>query len=657
MFSLYQLNLEKNLTSLSKRLKEHTFHPSEAIKFYKPKENGLLRPFTFIELEDQIVYQAIANILILDFYEKRKSIEHKFVFSNILCADVRNDIFLFRKWNKGYLEYKNNISTNFTAGLIYTAHFDLAAFYDTIDHNSLTSAVIRKNDTPFSKLLADCLSLWANTTTKSDCRKIHHSIPQGPLASCVLAELFLLPIDEKLIENHIIYSRYVDDIVLQSKTDLEIKKAIVLLDKSCKEKGLVPQSSKLEIFKATTAEEAIGKKPSIDSEEKKELFNSDENVLELFTKSMETKNFDSTIIRYILKCYRLSSNLVPLILSEFDKHYEIAEEFCTYLKYFVDEKSKDYILRFKSPLLSNEIPYDYVEKEIWELFSVMNTININIPELTSYALLRVKSTSPEIRYGIYCYLSTAKDGQYMSYLQFEDSSLMQLLQIKFITPEIISSPSFLHCLQQLRKRSSSVLFPILQSHINSLHVVGEVDSLVYISLNLNQINTQNIDSFSHYLEREYEIKTSLNWKKILGQNYKQLNELIYYIYLYKKTDKTAWINLVDTFCDILIKSLIPKFKIWLPASCGWPSITKANGNPADHGRIIQELIDKKLLVNIANNLQLIHQRRCSTPYSHPTDFKTMKESTFVTNSEKNKYFGILKKVLSDIVTIVKRYNP
>ena len=48
-----------------------------------------------------------------------------------------------------YLKYE----VNYENGEIFTAHFDLAAFFDTIDHNTLTIPVMRKNNTQYGELL------------------------------------------------------------------------------------------------------------------------------------------------------------------------------------------------------------------------------------------------------------------------------------------------------------------------------------------------------------------------------------------------------------------------------------------------------------------------------------------------------------------------
>lgn len=659
VFSLYQIDRDEKLNDLSNRLKEHIYQPSNSIKFFKPKESGLLRPFTFLELEDLIVYQGIANILLPDFHKKRRKMEYKYVFSNILCDDICNDIFLFKKWNDGYLKYKKNIAKNFENGFVYTAHFDLAAFYDSIDHNSLASAVTNNTETPFFNLLSNCLLKWANPITKANYRQIHHSIPQGPLASCVFAELFLLPLDEMLIENDILYSRYVDDIVIQGKSELEVRKAIAFLDKLCKHRGLIPQSSKFKILKAATKEEAIGKRPSIDADEKRKIFSSEKDVLKLFEESITEKTYDGATLRYILKCYRKSDILVPSILENFEKHYELTEEFCSYLSFFIYERTEDYVKKFRIQILNNLIPYDYVEKEIWELFAILNAIGIKDDELTDLAIEKIKDKSLEVRYGAFCYLSTLDDSRFMSFLQYENSSLMQLLLVRFITPQIIGANNFNHCLEQIKQRTSNVLMPIIKNQIKNLYLTGEIEENVYKTLNLTTLKNKAFDSFSYYLKNDYEIDALIDWEKVLTNNYAQLNELIYFISLYKTTDKTAWLNLVDTFNDLFLKTLIPNFEKWLPDKKEWPSITeerRGNTRQKEYGKILQELIDKEIIVEIARNLQEIHKRRCSTPLSHPKDYKTMRESKFLSSSERNKYFGVFKTCLTDIVKIILSYN-
>ena len=300
IFWYYEYDLETNLSTLSKKLANNSYKPSKGLKIYKPKESGLQRPFTLLEIEDLIVYQAIANIVIPALAKKRQKLENNFVFSNIFNSDVEDNIFLFKNWKSGYKNYKRKISANYLSGLTFTAHFDLAAYYDTIDQNSLLSDIFKDTQNEIGNLLFECLQEW-NNKTESDSKKISHGIPQGPLSSSIFGELFLLSIDDYLVDNNISYSRYVDDIVIQGRTIDEVQRAVILLDIKCKEKGLVPQSSKFKIYEATSVEEAIGKNPSLSTEEKKDIFTDEKKVLELFLFSFEKDTYDSSVIRYILK--------------------------------------------------------------------------------------------------------------------------------------------------------------------------------------------------------------------------------------------------------------------------------------------------------------------------------------------------------------------
>src|SRR5574344_11999 len=653
LFSLYQINIDDNLKNLAHRLKEHTYHPSEALKFYKPKENGLLRPFTFIDVEDHIVYQAIANIVLLDFSEKRKELEHKYIFSNIICENPKEDIFLFEKWEKGYQEYKQNIKNNYSKGLLYTAHFDLASFYDTIDHHSLTSEIIHDNKTQFSTTLFDCLAKWSNCSTKALYRKIYHSLPQGPLASRIFAELFLHHLNKKFIESLIIYSRYVDDIVIQGKTEIEVRRNVAIIDQLCKEKGLVSQSSKFKIFKATSAEDAVGKNASIDYSIKCDISKSDELSLCHFDKAMEER--DISLIRYILHSCQTSDVLVSSVLEHFEEFYDFSTDFCSYLRNFTSQHGKEYDKKFSALLLRSLIPYEYVKKDIWELMANVRFNGVANPFLAAFAQEEIESASVECRFGIYCYLAILNNNVYLGFLQNENS-LLQLLQIKYISPEKILSSQFPLFIEQVRKRALNDLSPLLARHLEYLYHFGEINKEVYESLNFSPIKNLKIDSFNHYLKVDYRIDSDINWKKYLGKDYKQLNELMYYIHLYKKMDKTAWLNLIDVFCDLLLKKLIPHFENILPSKKGWPNITtskKEKKQPKDHGSILQELSDKKLIPNIAASMRRIHERRCCTPFSHPKSVKTLQMSTFLRTQEQRTYFFVFKTILNELIQILE----
>ena len=90
--------MDSNLACLSKKLQNNAYKPSKSLKVYKPKQSGLQRVFSFLDIEDLIVYQAIANIIIPVFANKRKSLENKTVFSNLFNKNLESNIFLYQEW-------------------------------------------------------------------------------------------------------------------------------------------------------------------------------------------------------------------------------------------------------------------------------------------------------------------------------------------------------------------------------------------------------------------------------------------------------------------------------------------------------------------------------------------------------------------------------
>ena len=63
LYSTYATADGALLKHLKNRLDRSIFEPSDACKLFLPKPSGILRPYTLLGIEDQIVYQAMANIV------------------------------------------------------------------------------------------------------------------------------------------------------------------------------------------------------------------------------------------------------------------------------------------------------------------------------------------------------------------------------------------------------------------------------------------------------------------------------------------------------------------------------------------------------------------------------------------------------------------
>ena len=659
----YEYDLKENLKTLSNKLKKHSFEPSKSVKLYRPKQSGLQRPFSFLEIEDMIVYQAITNIIIPTFYEKRKKFEEKFVFSNIFNKNVESNVFLYKNWKECYKLYKKNISKNFSSGYIYTAHFDLASYYDTIDHNSLLAEIFmdtQPDRNEISKLLIDCLKEWCNKTEAAR-RKISHGIPQGPLASSVLGELYLYPVDKYLTDNNIVYSRYVDDIVIQGKTIEEVQRALILLDIKCKEKGLIPQTSKVSVFEAKSLEEAIGKNPSLTTENKQELFANQEKLLETFKKSFEEgDSFDSSMIRYILKCYRASNILLKKVIKEFKNHYEFAEEFCMYLRSCI-KTDASLIHMFLSSMLKSFIPYESVEYELWSLLAELNKYFYS-NRFAELAINRLKETSsPIIHFGVYTYLATLKDNRFIGFITHENTSFVYFLILKYINSNIVNNDRFSEVLNSIKNRKNTVLISLITKHLYFMQLYDEITNEKYeecIKL-LPKPNPKKFETVNFILNKDYGISKEFDWEKFFGDSYEHANELFYTAYNVGKRFSSSWLNSIDSFNELVTRSLIYNLAKWKP-NLKCPELF---GLKKDGSKKINEY--GHLLTNnspfateyssLVIELKKIHNRRKFSPLSHAYDINSLAETQYLTKQEFKEYFRIEKSIIELVIEKSNKY--
>ncbi len=259
LYYAYETALDANLSDLHARLRGGSYRPQAPTRIYLPKPSGLQRPLTLLCIEDQIVLQAVANCFALKLAPRRRAFELKSVFSNVL-QDETAGIFFLQDWHDTYYKFERKIEALFNAGLRWIAHFDLAAFYDTISHDLLLRTAFPKGGLGDGRaIILGWLKTWSAEKQTST---YGHGIPQGPIASDFLAECFLLPVDEALTKEFP-YVHYVDDIRLFGSSEAEVRRAAVRLEVLCRERGLIPQGKKFAITEATSLDDALGMLPSL----------------------------------------------------------------------------------------------------------------------------------------------------------------------------------------------------------------------------------------------------------------------------------------------------------------------------------------------------------------------------------------------------------
>src|ERR1700676_1952683 len=243
-YSSYASVEDELLDSLAGRLRRRIYEPQSATKIFFPKPSGILRPYSLLTVEDQIVYQAAANIVADALLPRARPRYLHEVFGHLYVG--RASPWFYRKWSDGYRQFNSAAINAFEGGLRVTASFDLTACYDSIDHGVLCHFFKKLGlDREFCVLLSYWLTTWTATQTKI----LHnHGIPQGPLPSGLIAEVVLGHFDDqRRSEKSVRYLRYVDDIRLFARRERELRKMLTRLDMLSKDIGLFPQSGKIEI--------------------------------------------------------------------------------------------------------------------------------------------------------------------------------------------------------------------------------------------------------------------------------------------------------------------------------------------------------------------------------------------------------------------------
>ncbi|MEA5009690.1 reverse transcriptase domain-containing protein [Clostridium tyrobutyricum] len=383
---IFGIYLEKNIQSLIYKIKEGSYNYGKALKYYLPKNNGRIRPITICSITDLIIYQALVNIISKATANEFKNYYNKFIYGNILNEiDTKDSIFFFKPWKKQWKIYSQLHDKFFNEGYVYLCEFDIASFFDTINHNILKGMLL---DYKVSSDLVETLIELLLYMSKDSSRGIYYSssgIPQGPIASSYLADLYLHYIDKKLInytlgkKSNMKYIRYVDDIKIYTTNEPERDKNIVQLDLLSRDIGLIPQNSKILKRKMDNPEREIREqfrqfsqwaneykkgnyvlRKSTHKKLKKKLlkktkiengsFEVDKTILSY---SMYKLNKDDEIKKYIFNNFKfLYSNIEP-VLFYLSRYYKD--------DYFVKLKIKDYLLEYN-------FVFDYIYALIFKYF-------------------------------------------------------------------------------------------------------------------------------------------------------------------------------------------------------------------------------------------------------------------------------------------------
>jgi len=668
LYVAYEVALDDNLADLRKRLEGGSFEPRQPERVYLPKSSGLHRPLSLLHLEDQIVLQAFANLAAKKLYPRRAPLQFKVVFSNILQPE--SSIFFFKRWQETYAVFQQRIHRHYANGLRWVGDFDLAAFYDTVSHDLLLTTIYPR--TPSNgemEWLRSCLATWSSEKASS---RHGHGIPQGPLASDFLAECFMLPID-KALRTTPGYTRYVDDVRLFGKTEDDVRAAIVLLERRCREHGLIPQTGKFAVKHAASVEEAMGMLPSIADPQRSSgpvrAPLAKGRARSLFISSLGGKPYrvqDKTRLRYVLYRAEPDTEILKLVCGLVPHHPEHADAFFVYLARFSPRKQ---IRRLCLELIAGN-PYAYVRGEAWLNLAGQLESNRPLDATTRGDLVRRAITIAKKRWaenftetlGACHFLAVAErlDGKHYSrFLKYQPALLQAFVaevlpDTAFAVNEVartyleaspfepgISICSRIHALG-LRPGSFKITPSALPSQVrNTMRALGTIT-----------VKGGPIDAIAELIKARYKVTSApKSWQVLLAKDYVHALGLLRLADAAFKSSFSYWLASQNSFHHAIFLALQKHLNATGHAAAR--SFKDNKGALLDFGVMLDPSSTfSKACPTVADCFRDMNSRRNHLPSSHPYDKKSAAPSTHLRAQERNRFVRDLEAALPEFVGLM-----
>lgn len=563
LYSAYATADEALLTNLRSRLTRGVFAPSDAVKVFFPKPSGVLRPYSLLAIEDQIVYQAMANVVAERLYPHVKSRYNKQVFGHLYAGSSSR--WFYRKWSDGYKAFNTAAEDAFKNGYTWTASFDLTAFYDSIDHKVLRYMLGKIDlDEDFGQCLAEYLAQWTATSTQI---YHNHGIPQGPLSSGLVAEVVLKHFDDQRLSAYDVkYFRYVDDIRLFAKKEEHLRHALVALDRISKDVGLFPQSGKIDIHLVVDI-----------AEELKSVSNPIESVLSApapdqaalrkriteltprfkvanptrFKFLLAKANPSAMLMDRLWRIYEHAPHYYPQVAGLLSKFDEIPDRHANKIIDEIDRQQlypavrAAFINATVGRMPSSTLPKaKTVLKKLWQPKHGQADLS---DALWRWLCHESHLTVPQLRYGfrskltwwLQMRLHFGMDWNSVTIKQRNDW-LNHTMRSKHA--DVAISAAWLCGFYDIPPdRPTKDIHPLAKEMLKEHGLMRRANSSVCgVRLALLEMTGHDIP---------------IHWKKFFGTAYKRAEAQITTCKGYFKTDPTAWVNAIDVFVDLLLDSL------------------------------------------------------------------------------------------------------
>jgi hypothetical protein len=583
-----------------------------------------LRPYSLITVEDQIVYQAAANVVADAMLPRIRSRYLHEVFGHLYAG--RSSPWFYRKWADGYKQFNAAAIAAFNSGLEFTASFDLTACYDSIDHGVLCHFLGKlRLSREFCALLSSWLTTW--TATDTDIRH-NHGIPQGPLPSGLIAETVLGHFDtNRRSETSVRYLRYVDDIRLFARREQDLRKMLVRLDRLSKDIGLFPQSGKIEIHKVRDIRDEL----KTVSQPGERLFGNPaltqskvRRRIRSLTRRFEVK--DPTRFKFVVSSATPSAEISKRLMRVHKRSPIFYDSICRYLSRY------------------EVLPVNLVEHILGEIraqalypaiqASFIHALNSRVPvermAKVRSALKQMwhpKILQADLAGAILRYLlpqSDLSDAQIL-YAAERARSWWVRAEVAFSLPAPESNPAATKALNLL------ICDPIQDPAAAAAWVCGRSGTVISAlkrdlapgakhilrEFGLVRRGGRRVCGIRLSLIKMTHVDSQTDWRKFFRANYRSAERQMVEARAYSETNATAWVNSIDVFNDWLLMALYGRYK------------TLGQYNPGTIGSVMDSVRLAKSFPAVSRLVREIHQKRHLSNLSHAKVRKSGKATSAI----------------------------
>lgn len=637
----YELALEENLKALSSRLLSGGFRPKQVQRLFIPKSQTSQRPFTLLSIEDQIAYQAFAAHVADKVVKKRREFEYKSVFSNVFSEDRAQ--FIFENWKHSYRQYQSATEKKVSGGKRWIVTCDLASFYDTISHDILFSQIpTLKKACDEREHFSDILS---GLTFEHPVETRKHGLPQGPIASDLLAEVFMLVLDERLCRENVDYTRYVDDIRLFTKSPKEAQALALYLERVLRGIGLVPQPEKFSIVELKSGKELhkIVVSPTYEFEDNPEVDKvtlSSTGTEEVLSEALEREDNskkkppNATLVKFAFFRGPPNARTKKIALRLAEEYPQFTEAAFVFLRRHRERKE---VIQLAGRLLF-ESPFGYVRLKCWGLlhflyFDLRAQSRTKLAEHACETLKDQTRAEPSHLLGAALFLlrhSKEKRNRQNVFVFNLSNRFLLAIALRHLDsrPVGLSKGGYRRIHSDLPDIGLGILhqFDLLQRDlILAVNSKKNRQSSYIRSLNalLGTSSRSQFDPVAVGLQELLDLEVKVDFKKFLGKRWQQALRYVNKAHLYKTRAPGIWLRSLNQLGELLVRAAIGKHNRQSTHATVIKVLPRNGGKSPTYGKLIESRERLSILYpGVFDGFREMNTRRNNDAESHAIDEKT-----------------------------------